>query len=559
MNLKNNSNAQTIQKGASILLFSTVIAKIIGALFKIPLSSDFCLGDLGFGYFSAAHDIHTPFCTLAISGFPVAISKMIADFVAKKRYDQVEKVFSTARKLLFWAGVLSASALAVFAFYLMDTDRTGKTIYSIMAIVPSVLFGFVASVYRGYYEGLCNMTPPAISGIIEALGKLILGFGLAYITILTTKDVAIGSAAALFGISVGEFISMLYLHFKYKAKKKREKQNDQNLKFDNTIAKMLIILAIPAVLSSLSGSFVAFIDSLTVRYQLSEMLADTPGVIRDIYSSLIDEYNKVFASPISNDAIPTLLYGIKSKAFTLYNLVPTLTAAIGVGAIPVIAGGLACGDYESVKQGVGNTVKLSAIISFPAGLGFLAISGRIMSLLYGAGVSADLGGRMLCLYGLAAVFSGLSVPLGCLILAFDRKKALLRNVLIGLGIKIAVNLLLSALPRVNIFGAILGTVICFFVIFVLHFITLLKAIGGFPNIRQALLKPLISAAVCALFAYLITFTGSSNFVTFLAVSVAAVIYLAVLLLLKVFNEADILAIPAGEKLIKPLKMLKLVS
>ena len=84
---------QNITQAAAILLVSTVIVKLIGALFKIPLSADYALGDLGFGYFSVAYDLYVPIYMLALSGFPVAISRMVADYTAKERFHDADRVF----------------------------------------------------------------------------------------------------------------------------------------------------------------------------------------------------------------------------------------------------------------------------------------------------------------------------------------------------------------------------------------------------------------------------------------------------------------------------------
>ena len=51
---------RTQQYGTAVLLVSAVLVKLIGALFKIPLSSAHCLGDEGFGYFSSAYDLFSP-------------------------------------------------------------------------------------------------------------------------------------------------------------------------------------------------------------------------------------------------------------------------------------------------------------------------------------------------------------------------------------------------------------------------------------------------------------------------------------------------------------------
>ena len=79
-------------------MLSTIAVKIIGACFKIPLASKLFLGDLGFGYFSVAYDLFMPFYTLAISGLPAALSHIVAEFAAQKRFKDIKNTFSLISK-----------------------------------------------------------------------------------------------------------------------------------------------------------------------------------------------------------------------------------------------------------------------------------------------------------------------------------------------------------------------------------------------------------------------------------------------------------------------------
>ena len=95
---------QSFQYGAVILLFSALAVKLIGALFKIPLSGKNCLGDIGFGYFSSAYDIFTPFYTMAMTGLPVAVAKLTAEYAAAGKYDRAAGLLKVSRKIYFAVG-----------------------------------------------------------------------------------------------------------------------------------------------------------------------------------------------------------------------------------------------------------------------------------------------------------------------------------------------------------------------------------------------------------------------------------------------------------------------
>ena len=553
MNL--NKETKSLQEGAVMLLIATVIAKIIGALFKIPLSSSICLGDLGFGYFSVAYDLFTPIYTLAISGFPVAISKMISETVAKKGKSEIDDIFYEAKRFFLLIGVIATALLLVaIGLYISFNNTVGESIYSILAVIPSVICCFAVSVYRGYFEGFCNMKPAAVSNIIEALCKLVLGFGLAFITISLTGNAAFAAAAALIGITLGTLFSALYLKFKYdKLFKIKKRINKQRFTFKSNLIKSLCSIILPAVAVSLSSGLVVLIDALTIRSSLSGIIIKHPGVLEGMYGLLISQSGEA----VTDSLLPTLLYGIRSKAYTLYNIIPTFTVVIGVGAIPVLTGYFSAENNKELKSEINTTLKLSSIISFPAGIGLIALHNEIMSLLFGASASSELGGKMLFILGFAAIFSGLAIPMGCVLQAINKGTVAVKNIVISILIKIFLNVLLCANLEINIFGAIISTVICFFVMFILNLFTLIKSIGK-TDIKSAFLKPLLAALICGITAVIISKILNSAIGICIAILAAVLVYIVFLFVFRIFSETDILAVPFGNKLLKSLKTLKIL-
>ena len=537
-----SSKKQNLEQGAAILLLSTVIVKLIGALFKIPLSSEICLGDLGFGYFSAAYDLFTPLYIMAISGFPVAISRIIADYNAKGMESEAKRAFRVSRKTLAIIGIIGSFIMLVAVIpFVSLTDETGQSIYSVLAVVPAFLFLCIVSCYRGYFEGYSNMLPAAVSNVIEALGKLILGFSFAYITVKITGNLPLGAAAALFGITLGTLISAIYLHIRYKSDKNHLlSANTQSINLsDKEIKRMIILTAVPIVLSSLSGSLVTLIDAFTVRWQLSITATENFGRLSEIYSEVIKEYNTTSLNTLSSLEFPTLLYGIRSKAYTLYNIVPTFTMALGVSAVPVISEAFAKKDSTQILKSSEAVLKFASLIALPAGAGMFVLSKDIMVLLYGKGASASLGGKMLTLYALAAVFSGLSVVLCSVLQALSLQKKVLLNVFIGIALKITGNLVLCSIIGVNIFGAVISTLLCYLLIFLLNLFSLIKLTGNFIQVISVFLKPLIASLLCGITAYFVSLIGENSLVCLLSVMAGGAVYIISLILFKAISRQEI--------------------
>ncbi len=531
---------QNLTEGAGVLLLSTLAVKLIGALFKIPLSADYALSDLGFGYFSAVYDMYIPIYTLALSGIPIAISRIIADFVAKKQEENAYGIFRIALKSMIIIGTLGSFMLLVLSLPLVSLiDKSENSIYCLWVLAPSVFFCAVVSVIRGYFEGVKNMIPTAVSSLIEALSKLVLGLSGAIITIRLTHNFAYAAAAAMGGITFGTVLSCLYLVYAYK-------RNNSFVMFKGTkiigqsdkLFGQLIRLCLPVVIASLSVGIVALIDSLTLRIQLSSLITQNPQnaelLLRDTMYKNIPDFE-----------IPTLLYGVKGKVFTLFNLIPTITTTLSVAAMPILTESYVKNYKNQLSENLNLLIKYSSLIAFPAGLGFSFIGKEIMQLLYGE-VSCDLGGKLLLFYGLAGIFAGLSVPLTTILQAKGQQGRALLSIAWGLLLKLVTSLLLVRIPSVNIYGAGISTAFCFGLIFLLQLILLWRDLRDNIAIVNCIFKPFTIAIISCVAAYLTVKLIDSSVGCILGIGIAALIYVAFLFVFRVINIKELLGFIKNE-------------
>lgn len=521
---------QSLTQAGAVLLISAIVVKLIGALFKIPLSSDYVLGDLGFGYFSAVYDLYMPIYTLALSGFPVAIARMISDFTAQKDYENTRKTFILSFKALLILG-LAGSFIFISLAPLSLLQKENDTFYSYLLAAPSVLICCLVSVYRGYFEGLKNMVPTAVSNIIEALCKLLLGLSGAFITMKLTHNPALSSAIALAGITVGTVISLVYLKVKFK-RNNLFKTSLREKVYDRQLIKKFMALLIPVAIASLSVGFTAFIDSVTLIPQLKTLIGDDAKIGEILLEGTL--YKNINISKI-----PTLLYGIKGKAHTLFNLVPTLTTAIGVGAVPLITQSFVEHDNTNLKKNINLCIKFSAILCMPIAFGFMFVGEGITQLLYGV-KSAGLGGSLLSVYGIAALFAGMSVPTTSLLQGLNKQKSALVNIVIGIAVKILCNVILTPVLAVNVYSSAIGTSACFAIVFILNMLSLINACGFSPTFVDCFIKPFISAFICGITAFVTQLIiGKSAAGTMISIALGGTIYLVLLWVLKVLNKQEV--------------------
>lgn len=558
---ENKRKQQSFEYGAIILLCSTMLVKVIGACFKIPLAM--ILGDLGYGYFSSAYDLFLPIYALAMAGLPIAISRVVAEYMAKGRFSDARKALKITSRIFIVTGCTAAIIMLLLIKPFVNlTDETGKTVYSIYAIVPSLFFCCVMSTYRGYFEGLRNMYPTAISDVIEALGKLILGLGFSYAILKLTNNVAFAAAGAMLGITVGGAASATFLYLRYKIKgdaiTAQELSESPYAESGKKIAKILIVIAIPIVMTSLANNISSLVDVTMVKWQLNRLMENSSDMIRDMYSASIRDYNQGVSKALTNGELPTFLYGVRSKAYTLYNLIPTITSVLGVSALPVVATAWTNKDNALLKRNIESPMKFTALISMPVGMGFLFMGSEIMKLVYSTTASYEIGGAMLRIYGITAIFAGLATSMTSMLQAIGKEKISLRNVAIGAVLKVVVNLVFVGIPAINIQGAAMGTAVSFIFIFTANLLSLIKYTGVKPNLWKSVLKPFIAALACGLSTMILNLSNMNKVGTVIEIAVAAVVYFIVLVMLNTFEKEDVLSLPKGENLLKLLTKLKII-
>lgn len=573
-----SSKQQSFLQGSAILVVATMLVKVIGAIYRIPLGE--LLGSTGMGYYSTAYDLYVPMYSIAMAGLPIAISRLVSEHVAAGRYRHVKKTLNVAKAAFFITGGLGFVLMLILAFLLTGSSINifghtfsfevfnKGTLPGVLCIAPCLIFCCIMSAYRGYYEGLRNMTPTAISQVLEALGKLVFGYGLSFVILKTSGNYSYAAAGALLGITLGTVVGALYLELKYRLTGKstftEEQLNSAEDPYSSKkTAKILIAVAIPIVLGSLVNNVSSLIDVAMVQSQLARAIEKSPEYFYNTYSALISSET---ADAVKNGQVffwekdlPNALYGVhRGFAFSIYNLVPSLTSVLGVSAIPVLASAWTKRDREDIKSNVNTMIRTTALVAVPAGFGIIAMSGQILDLLYSNENIIAIATINLRILGICAIFAGLNGPLTNMLQAIGRQGVPLRNIAVGAVLKIVINFVLVGTPEINIVGVPIGTVVCYAYICIANFICFVKYSGVVPNLLLAVGKPLICGAICGLSAFgcnsLLALVGlSGSLATLVSIAFAALVYVVMLFLIRAITKEDIISMPKGKKLLKVLE------
>ena len=560
---------QSFLGGAAVLIAGTMLVKIIGAFFKIPLTN--IVGGAGMGYFMTAYSFFNPIYALSVAGFPVAVSKLVSQANALGQRETADRIYRTALWLFPMIGLLLSLAIGFGAGGVLQLVGNPSAYLATVAIAPALLFACVSSVYRGYHEGTRNMRPTASSQVVEAVAKLVFGILLAVAAVRyglgcfengllvygaaaaneaeAMRAIApVAAAGAVLGVTLSTAAGALYLALFHPVK--RNNITAKNAPFPgeklNHPALRLLSVALPVCLSALVINLTSMVDLVTVMNRLGKAIElDLPAVIAS--------HPDAGLSAIGAGELPNFLYGsYTGLALTVFHLVPSVTASLGVSALPMISELWAKKRRGPLRCSAESVLKITAAVAIPAGLGMTVLAEPILSLLFCANQSEVLvAAPLLRILGIAAIFSAMTAPVNSMLQAVGRIYAPVKLMALGGIVKLLANVLTVAIPSVNVTGAAWGTLLCYLVILLGGLSVLLREIDANLNLVFLFAKPLAAAALCAGtawagYGFLFRATGSGLSVL-PAVAAGALVYAVSLLLLRTITPDDLRLLKNGPK------------
>lgn len=549
-------NKQGFLKGSAILLFTVTFTKALGLLYRIPLTR--LLGGSGMGYYSSAYCIFTPVMAVASAGIPSAMARLAAENYAFERFANLRKTKRVAAVLFTCIGLVLTGAvilLAAPAAQLLTGHKNAGIVIACLA--PTLLFCTVMSVWRGYFEGLHNMYPTAVSEIIETLFKLALGLGFAYFTntralnefshlgtcfgtACSSKEQALlialpyVAAASVFGTSLSSGIACIYIMARSKIKgdgiTPRMLQKDPVTDATGDTLRRLLRYSLPVSLAALITTLTGMIDMLTVNPCAAAAVSKSPQT----FSHLLE-------GGLTAQQLPNFIYGsYEALAAAVAGLVPTLTAMLGKSALAGITESFAKGDNKAVCSRLNKMMTLCAMIAFPSGLGISLLAENILSLLF-SGRNAEIAAAApsLRILGAAVVLVSLSLPCFTILQALGKPRTVALIMILGGTLKLCGNIVLIRIPRFTLTGAAISTVASELFICIATLLLTYKAANARCAAREVFVKPLYAGLMSTAAAFLAErsvskihiLTFKPAFVTLFALGFSVIVYLFVTALL----------------------------
>ena len=548
---KSNSKNYLVQ--GSILAVASIIAKIIGMIYRVPLTNT--LGNEGNSYYSTANEVYNIVLMISSFSLPLAVSKLVSERIHKGEFKNAHRVFLCAMRFALIAGGALALLTYVFAGvitkYVLSIELA---VYALRVLAPAIFVFAIVGVFRGFFQGYSNMTPTAVSQVIEQIVNAI--FTVVCANIMYSYGVSLaqedgnellgpawGAAGGTFGTVVSITVAMLFMMFVYTVQKstlKRQMRRDvtMHLESERAIYRTMILTIIPIVLS-------------TLIYNISNV-ADQ-GV-----------FNKVLLSQGYTEKQYTSIWGIYSGQFRVLMNVPlSLASCLAPSVVPSLTAAMARGDRGDARRKIRTSVRFTMIITIPCAVGMAALAKPILTMLYpsletGRPLAVGImqaGALLIILYAFSTLTTGILQGLGKL------QTPLINNAAALVIHFILLYVMLTA-GNLNIYAVVWSNICFALIVSVLNAIAIARFLHYRQEWKRTFLIPVIVSIIMGAAAYLVyqlfhLVFGNTISVLF-AILAGVATYGIGLISFKGITVEEIAALPKGHLIVRLLRKTGLV-
>ena len=532
---------------AGILAVAGIIVRIIGLLYNTPLTN--IIGDEGFGYYSNAYTAYSIVLLISSYSIPSAVSKVIAQKLAKREYRNAHRIFRCALIYVLVVGGVASLFVFFFASYMVDL---GGSVLPLRILAPTIFFSGILGVFRGYFQAHKSMVQTSVSQILEQIVNAVVSVVMAYflVKLVSGKDettqASYGAAGGTIGTGAGVGFALLFMIGVYLLNKKmfdREIKRDKTVHEDSQkeIFKMIILVVTPFIISTAIYNVNTFLD-------------------QKIYQTISLSIQQKAEADVSFD-----LSAI-AKATKLANIPIALASAMATALIPGISSDFAKGDLEGVKSKVARSVKVTMFISIPAAVGMGVLSRPCVQIIFHQKASLEISADMLTIMAITIVLYGLSTLTQAVLQSIGRMNTPIINALLALLIHSAVMIggMLYLDQKWGLYCYAGSGVIYAFLLCLFNGISVHRHLKYRQEIDRTFIRPTLCSVLMGVVAYGVYYglyyVIPVNILCLpIAILAACAIYFLLVIRWKAITEEEMKSLPKGRVLIKIAKKIHLLK
>ncbi len=542
MTKKNTGN--NYLKQAGILAAAGIICRIIGILYRSPLTS--IIGDEGNGYYTSAYNIYTIILLISSYSIPSAVSKIIASKLALHEYRNAHRIFCCALLYVFVIG----GGASLFTFFGAELFLEGEAAVVLRVFSPTIFLSGFAGVLRGYFQAHGSMVQTSFSQIAEQILNAAISIFAAHMLIDTVKgqgrttEAIYGAAGSALGTGSGVAIALVFMIFVYLLNRKMiyGRINKDRHFYTDTYG---------SIFGNMLGTVTPIILS-TFIYNFSTSFNQT------VYSKVMLNVRGMTLAETAT------AYGVfAGKAMVIINIPIALAAALSSAMIPTISKSRAIGDKRGTRKKVTNAMWTTMLISIPCAVGLAVLAKPIMQLLFPQPDSLEMAAQLLMMISVTVVFYSLSTLSNGILQGIGKVNLPLRNAGIALLVQTALLVGLLMFTELDLYALVICLIVYSGMMCILNSISIRRCIGVKEDFKNMFLLPLLASAlmgVCAKGVYMgLNMLVESNVICLIPSMITAVIVYAVTALKTgAVNEEQLLGFPKGEKIVKIAKKYRLL-
>ncbi len=494
---------KSIARGVSVLSLAGILCKLIGLLFTVPLTR--IIGSEGLGIYQSVYPTYNLLLTLSSAGLPVAVSRMVSQFLARNDPRNAHRVFSTALWLLTGLGSVFMILMIAGSGTLTAWVHEPRASYGFVAIAPCLALVCALSAFRGFMQGQQNMKPTALSQIVEQASKVIFCLPLAWYG--TRRSLALGAAGSLLGITLSEACAtavVAVIYFRRKKSFSEIPQLSANQPASTTsLSGKLFSIAIPITISACIVPLAQFVDSVMM-------------VPRMMDAGLTNEFARS-------------LYGVFSGlVIRLINMPTALALAIAMSLVPAVSAAQALRDEEGTRQACDQGLKLAFLIGFPCSVGMSVLAKQVFGFLYLESLAPEqfqIGWELLTVSSLTVVLFTVVQATSGILQGLGKQRIPMYTLIAGVSCKILMNYILVGIPGFHIHGGPCASLVCYTVSMIPNLYYVCKYARLSFSWKEWVFKPGAAAAVMGLFIWgMRTLLPLNRLCTILEVAAGVAVY-----------------------------------
>lgn len=542
---KKNSN--TLVKNASFLMVAALISKIIGMIYKSPLSS--LLGRESFACFQFAQNVYFILLMIASFSIPQAVSKIMSERIAFKRYRDAQRVFKGALLYAVIAGGIVA-LICVFGASILVPDSVANARLALQMLAPTIFISGILGVFRGYFQAYRNMMPTSISQIVEQIAVAVVALLMA--NFMVNHFAGAGedtlqrwsAAGATIGTGAGVTAALLFMLFVYSVNRKiinRRIARDK-VSVDESyqqVMRNIVLIVAPIILS-------AFIYNVN-------------GYINGVMYTSISDFRGMDNSQVK------VLYAEFGFFMTLINIPLTLASTAPTSMIPEVSAHYATGDVKGAIEKINKATWISMLISMPASVGLAVLAKPVTSLLFPS--TEGVAGQLMVLGVITVILNSTSNISNGVLQGIGRANVPMINAAISLAVDVVFLAVLLFFTNTGIYAVVIAMIVYAVVMCVLNDRALKKYLGYQNPWKYAYLPPLLATipmgavafAVYKGVRFLAKSLPHSNLLALIpSIALAAAVYFVAYLFIAKPSRQELLSLPGGTKLAVLAQKLKII-